>query len=65
MLCSHLQLDLGLCDVLLASIAVRDLLRLRKLGLDGLGTEILQGIPLDRVDAQNGVGLDGSESAGH
>ena len=62
---SYLNLNLGLRDVLLTSTAARDLLRLGELGPDGVGAEVLQGVALDGVDAQNRVGLDGSESAGH
>ena len=62
---SYLQLDLGLRDVLLAPTAIGDLLGLSNLRPDGLGAEVLQGVALDRIDAQNRVGLDGSKAAGH
>ena len=58
-----LDLDLGLGNVQLAAAAVDNLLGLGQLGLDGLGREVLEGVGLDSVDAQDGVGLDGSEAA--
>jgi hypothetical protein len=59
---THLQLDLGLSNILLASAAVGNLLGLSNLGSDGLGAEVLKGVSLNSVDAEDGVGLDGSES---
>lgn len=62
---AHLQLDLGLGDVLLASVAVGNLLGLGDLGSDGVGAEVLEGVALDGVDAHGGAGLDGRESTRH
>lgn len=59
----HLKLNLCLCNVLLATIAVGDLLCFGNLSSDRLGAEVLQGVTLDGVDAQDGVGLDSSEAA--
>lgn len=59
---TYLQLNLGLGNVLLAAAAVGDLLCLGDLSPDGLGAEVLQGVRLDGVDAQGGVGLDDGES---
>lgn len=62
---TYLQLNLGLGDVLLAAAAVRDLGGLGDLVLDGVEAEVLEGEALDGVDAQDRVGLYGSESTGH
>lgn len=59
---THLQLDLGLSNILLTSAAVGNLLGLSDLGSDGLGAEVLKGVSLNSVDAEDGVGLNGSES---
>lgn len=59
---THLQLDLGLSNILLASAAVGNLLGLSDLGSDGLGAEVLKRVSLNSVDAEDGVGLNGSES---
>lgn len=61
---THLKLNLGLGNVLLASAAVGDLLGLGDLGADGLGGEVLERVALDGVDAQERAGLDSGESAG-
>lgn len=63
--CTNLQLNLGLGDVLLAAAAVRNLLGLGNLGTNGLGAEVLKGVALNGVDAQDRVGLDSSESTGN
>ena len=62
---THLQLNLGLSNVLLASAAVGDLLGLSDLSSDGIGAEVLKGVTLDGVDAEDGVGLNSSESTGN
>jgi hypothetical protein len=59
---TYLQLDLGLGNILLASAAVGDLLGLGDLVSDSLSAEVLKGVTLDGVDAEDGVGLNGSES---
>lgn len=59
---THLQLDLGLSNILLASAAVGNFLGLSDLGSDGLGAEVLKGVSLNGVDAEDRVGLNGSES---
>jgi hypothetical protein len=59
---THLQLDLGLSNILLASAAVGNLLGLSDLGSDGFSAEVLKGVSLNSVDAEDGVGLNGSES---
>lgn len=60
-----LHLNLSLSNVLLAAAAVGDLLGLGELVADGLGAEVLQGVGLDGVDTQGGVGLDDGETSGH
>jgi hypothetical protein len=62
---AHLQLDLGLRNILLAATTTHNLLRLGDLCLDGLGTEVLQRVPFNGVDAQGGLGLDDSEATGN
>lgn len=78
---THLELNLGLGNVLLASASAGDLLGLRDLVPYSLilvsirresaavgahlSAEILQRISLDGVDAQLGAGLDDSKSAGN
>lgn len=62
---AYLKLDLGLCNVLLASTTVCDLLGLGDLGTDGIGTEVLERVTLDSVDAHDGVRLNSSESTGN
>jgi hypothetical protein len=60
----YLDLDLGLGNVLLASLAGRDLLGLGQLGTGSLNAELVEGVGLNGVDAQLGVGLDDSETSG-
>lgn len=62
---THLQFDLGLCNILLASAAAGHLLGLGDLGLDGIGAEVLEGEALDGVDAHQRVGLDDGEATRH
>jgi hypothetical protein len=50
---THLKLDLGLGNVLLASASAGDLLGLGDLSPDGIGAEVLKGETLDGVDAQD------------
>jgi hypothetical protein len=59
---AHLELDLGLGNVLLAAASARNLLRLRDLGADGVGAEILNRETLNGIDAQDRVGLNNGES---
>ena len=60
---TYLELNLGLSDVLFATVAAGDLLCLRNLVLDGLSAEVLKSVTLNSVDAELGTGLDGSETA--
>lgn len=62
---THLQLNLGFGNILLAAAAVRNLLGLSDLGTDSLRAEVLQGVTLDGVDAQLRVRLDNGETARH
>ena len=62
---THLQLDVRLCLVLLAATTARNLLRLRDLVPHVLRAEVLERVPLDRVDAEYRAGLHGREAAGH
>ena len=62
---THLQLDLGLGNILLASAAVGNLLGLGDLGSDGFGAEVLKRVALDGIDAQDRVGLDDGEASRH
>lgn len=62
---SYLKLNLGLSNVLLTSTAVRNLLGFGDLVSDRLGAEVLERETLDSVDAQDRVGLDGSETTRH
>lgn len=61
--CPYLELDLGLCNVLLATTSAGDLLGLGDLVSDGLGAEVLDRETLDGVDAQLRAGLDNRKSA--
>ena len=61
----YLELNLGLGNVPLAAVAAGNLLGLGDLRPDGIGAEILQGISLDGVDAQERAGLDNGEAARH
>lgn len=60
----NLQLDLSLSDILLASIAAGDLLGLGDTSTDSVSAEVLQGVSLGGVDAQDGVGLDRGKATG-
>lgn len=60
---TYLDLNLGLGNVLLAAAAAGNLLGLSNLAADGLGAEVLDGVGLGGVDAEGGVGLDGSETS--
>jgi hypothetical protein len=62
---THLQFDLGLSDILLASVAAGDLLSLGDTSTDSISAEVLQRVGLGGVDAQDGVGLDRSKATGH
>ena len=59
---TYLELNLGLSDVLFATVAAGDLLCLRNLVLDGLSAEVLKSVTLNSVDAELGAGLDGGET---
>ena len=59
---TYLELNLGLSDVLFATVAAGDLLCLRNLVLDSLGAEVLKSVTLNSVDAELGAGLDGGET---
>ena len=61
---TYLKLNLGLSNVLFATVAAGDLLCLRNLVLDGLSAEVLKSVTLNSVDAELGAGLDGGETAG-
>lgn len=61
---SDLELNLSLSNILLAAATVHDLLRLGNLGADSVRTEVLQGVPLNGVDAQGRVGLDNGKATG-
>lgn len=61
---THLQLNLGFGNILLAAAAVRNLLGLSDLGTDSLRAEVLQGVTLDGVDAQGGLGLNDGKATG-
>lgn len=61
---THLELDLGLSNVLLAAAAAGDLLSLRDLVAHSLGAEVLQRVSLNGVDAELGVGLHNGEATG-
>lgn len=58
---THLQLNLSLSNILLASAAAGNLLGLGNTSSDRLGAEVLQGVTLDRVDAHGRVGLNCGE----
>ena len=60
---SYLKLNLGLSNVLLASVTVRNLGGLGNLCLDSLGAEVLKREALDGIDAEDRVGLDDGESS--
>lgn len=62
---THLQFDLGLGDILLASIAAGNLLGLGDTSTDSVSAEVLQGVSLGGVDAQDGVGLDRGKATRH
>lgn len=62
---THLQLNLRLSNVLLASAAVGNLGGLGNLVLDSIGAEVLQSVTLGGVDAHGRVGLDSRESTGN
>ena len=59
---TYLKLNLGLSNVLFATVAAGDLLCLRNLVLDSLGAEVLKSVALNSVDAELGAGLDGGET---
>ena len=61
---TYLQLNPGLRNILLAAATIHNLLRLRDLGPDCVRAKIFKGVALDRVDAQDGVGLHNSEASG-
>ena len=61
---TYLELNLGLSDVLFATVAAGDLLCLRNLVLDSLGAEVLKSVTLNSVDAELGAGLNSGETAG-
>lgn len=61
---TYLKLNLGLSNVLFATVAAGDLLCLRNLVLDSLGAEVLKGVALNSVDAELGTGLNSGETAG-
>lgn len=61
---TYLKLNLGLSNVLFATVAASNLLCLRNLVLDSLGAEVLKSVTLNSVDAELGAGLDGGETAG-
>jgi len=60
---AHLQLDLGLGNILLAATTIGYLLGLGDLSLNSIGAEVLQGESLDGVDAHDRVGLDNGETS--
>ena len=62
---THLDLNLGLGNILLATVSTRNLLGLLELGLDILDVEVLERITLNGVDGENRVGLDDGESTGN
>lgn len=62
---SYLELNLSLGNLLRASAAVGNLLGLGNLGANGLCAEVLDGVGLNGVDAENGVGLNDSKSTGN
>jgi hypothetical protein len=61
---TYLKLNLGLSNVLFATVAAGDLLCLRNLVLDSLGAEVLKSVTLNSVDAELGAGLNSGETAG-
>lgn len=62
---SHLQLNLCLCNVLLAPTASCNLLRFCDLRLDVLYAEVFEGESFDGVDTEDRVWLDNSKSTRH
>lgn len=62
---THLQLNLRLSNVLLASAAVGNLGGLGNLVPDSIGAEVLKRVTLGRVDAHGRVGLDSRKSSGN
>ena len=62
---TYLKLNLGLSNVLFATVAASDLLCLRNLVLDGLSAEVLKSVTLNSVDAELGAGLNSGETAGN
>ena len=62
---THLQLNLRLSNILLASAAVGNLGGLGNLVLDGIGAEVLESVTLGGVDAHGRIGLDGREPTGN
>jgi len=61
----YLNLNLGFCNILLASATTSDLLCFRDLWSDSVCAEVLQRKALHSIDAQLRVGLDDSESSRH
>ena len=61
---TYLKLNLGLSNVLFATVAAGDLLCLRNLVLDSLSAEVLKSVTLNSVDAELGAGLNSGETAG-
>lgn len=62
---THLDLNLGLGNILLATVSTRNLLGLLELGLDILDVEVLERITLDGVDGENRLGLNNGETTGN
>lgn len=62
---TYLQLNLSLGDLLLAAVAICNLLCLCDLSPDVVGAEVLKRETLDGVDAQLRVGLDNGKSSGY
>lgn len=60
---THLQLNLGLGNVLLTAAAVRNLLGLGNLRPDRVDAEVLEREPLNCVDAQSRLGLHNGKPA--
>lgn len=62
---AYLNLDVSLGDLVRAAVAASNLLRLSELRADGLDAEVLEGVALDGVDAEDGVGVHDGEATRH
>jgi hypothetical protein len=64
-MCPYLKFNLCLGNVLFTSAAVRNLCRFGNLGLDSIGTEVLQRVALNSIDAHDRIWLNNGKSTRH